>query len=161
VRDEGIADEAELVGARLLGVHGGNEGAAFSGEHGLRVLGVAELAPSMRVTAGLDDAARGVDVVEAVLGVGGERASEGLQLADDVLAGLVGLVLEDGAREVPVQLDVAVVRGGQPGDEDLEAPVPSVAIHADASSCFPVQSVEGREQVRRTLDEGDERAPSP
>ena len=66
----------------------------------------------MRIAPGLKHAAGGVDGIEAVFCVGGEGAAEGLQLPDELRAGLVGLVLKDGAAEVSVQLDVAVVRCG-------------------------------------------------
>ncbi len=52
------------------------------------------------------------DGVEAVFGVGGERAAERLELRDDGVGGLVGLVLEDRDLAVPAELEVAVVRSG-------------------------------------------------
>lgn len=48
---ECITAEGELLCFLLFAVHGAEERAAFGSEHGLGVLGVAELAASVRVAA--------------------------------------------------------------------------------------------------------------
>ena len=64
----------------------------------------------MSIASGLDDSAAGIDRVEAVLGVRGERPAERLKLGDNGLCRLVGLVLEHRDLAVAIQLDVSVVR---------------------------------------------------
>lgn len=112
MREERVADEATLLGLLLLAVDRADERPTFGGEDGLRLLGVAELAAAVRVAAALDHGAGCVDRVEAVLGVGRQRPSERLELRDDLIAPLVGCILEHRALDVAVQLDVAVVRRG-------------------------------------------------
>ena len=88
------------------------------GEHGLRRLGVAELAAAVRVAAGLDHATGRVDGVEAVLGVGGERARETARASRRRRRSLlVGSYWNTAQLVVAIELDVAVVRGGQAGDD--------------------------------------------
>ena len=55
-----------------------------------------------------------------MLGVGGESAAKRPELCGDDIASLVGLVLKDGEFLVAIQLDLAVVRGGKLGNDDLE-----------------------------------------
>jgi 3-keto-L-gulonate-6-phosphate decarboxylase len=58
-----------------------------------------------------------------VLGVGGEGAAERPELGGDEVAILGGLVLEDGQLLVSIELEVAVVGGGELGNEPA-APTP-------------------------------------
>ena len=53
---EQVAGEAELLRRLFLAVDRADEGATFSGEYGLRVLGVAKLPAAVGVASGLDDA---------------------------------------------------------------------------------------------------------
>ncbi len=123
----------------------------------MRGLGVAELAPAVRVAARLDDVTGGVDGVEAMLGVGGEGAAKRPQLGGNGVAGLVRLVLEHRDLAVSVQLEVAVVRGRQLRNEDLEAG--AVGGHpAAGEQRAPVMTVDGGEQICGAFDEADERA---
>src|SRR5690606_23857175 len=117
VSEESVAGEASLLTLLLFTVDGADERASLGSEDGLGLLGVAELPAAVGVTAGLDDVARSVDGVEAMLGVGGELAAERAELGDDIVAGLVGGVLEDSACAIAIELDVAVVRGRQLRDE--------------------------------------------
>jgi len=87
------ADEPARLGVLLRDAHRGDEGATLGGEVGGRRLGGAELEPAVRAAARFADAACRVDGVEAMLGVGGERAAERLQLGDDRVGLFVGLVL--------------------------------------------------------------------
>ena len=155
---ERVAGEAELLRLLFLAVDRADERAALGGEHGLRVLGVAELAAAVGVAAGLEHATRGVDGVEAMLGVGGERAAERLELRDDDVAALVGLVLEDRERR---GFDRA--RRSRCARRGARARGPSGRCRrwpsrGCASSCFQCRPSMRREQVGRALDERDERA---
>ena len=64
--DEGVTSQAELVSASLSDVHGRKETVPLGGQRGLRRLSVVELPDPVRVAAGLQDAAGGVDDVEPV-----------------------------------------------------------------------------------------------
>lgn len=94
-------------------VHRRDERSPFGGEDRLSVLGISKLAAAVRVAASLDDLARRVDGVETVFGVRRERAAEGLQLRDDIVAALVGSVLKHAAFGVAIELDVPVVQAGE------------------------------------------------
>ena len=76
-----VAGETERLRLLFLAVDRADEGAALGGEDGLRVLGVAELSATVGIAPGLDDAPRGVDGVEAMLGVGGEGSANGWSFA--------------------------------------------------------------------------------
>lgn len=89
----------------------------------------------MCVAASLDRVARGVNRVESVLGVGGERAVEGTQVLDNAFARLVRRVLEDRELVVPVELDVPLWAAGSFGFRTL-SPGPSVAIQEPVRSCL-------------------------
>src|SRR6478609_3043886 len=92
-----------------------------------------------------------------MLSVGSESAAKRTKLRGDDIAALVGLVLKDGELVVAIELEVAVVRGGQLGNDDLEPG--TVGGHPGAcEQLLPVQPINAREQVRSALDEGDERA---
>lgn len=157
VGEERVAGETSPLGLLFGGVDRADEGAALGGENGLCLLGVAELAAAVRVTAGLDDVPRGVDRFESVLGVGGELAAERAQLRDDIVAALVGGILEDGALAVPIELDVAVVRRREIRNEDLQPG--AVGRHPrSGQELLPVEAVDRREHVGSALDEADERA---
>src|SRR6185312_13629015 len=90
-----VAMQAEMSRRLLLAVHGADERAAFGREHRLSRFGVAELASPVRVAASLVNLARREDAVEAVFGVGRERAPEWAKLGGDDVAVLRGFVLED------------------------------------------------------------------
>ena len=80
-----------------------------------------------------------------------------LELGDDGVAALVGLVLEDRDLGVSIELDVAVVRGGEAGHQDLQPG--AVSGHPGAGEqLLPVQAVDAREQVGGALDERDQGA---
>jgi hypothetical protein len=80
-----------LVVARgFLAVDGAEERAALDGEQWLSPSSVTELAACARVAAGLDHAAIEVQVVEAVLGVGHQRALERAQLGERLSPALSG-----------------------------------------------------------------------
>jgi hypothetical protein len=97
----------------------------------------------MRVAAGLHHATRSEDVVEAVLGVGRERALERAKFRGNDIAALGGLVLKDRELFVSVELDVSVVRCWKFGDDDLEPG--AVGGHPGAGEqLFPVQAVNAR-----------------
>ena len=92
-----------------------------------------------------------------MLSAGGEGAPKRTELRGDDIAALVGLVLKDGELVVSIELEVAVMRGRQLGDDDLEP----CTIGGHPGACeqlLPVQPINTREQVRSALDEGDERA---
>src|SRR4051794_38016434 len=92
-----------------------------------------------------------------MLSVGGEGAPKRTELRGDDIAALVGLVLKDGELVVAIELEVAVVRGGELGDDDLE----SRTVGGHPGTCeqlLPVQPINTREQVCSALDEGDKRA---
>jgi hypothetical protein len=81
----------------------------------------------------------------------------GTQLVDDTLARLVCRVLEDGELAVPIQLDIAVVRGRQLRDQDFD--FGAICGHPGAGEeLLPVVSVDRCEEIRGTLDEDDKRA---
>jgi hypothetical protein len=86
VREECVADQAELLCFFFGDVHRRDERSAFLGEHGLRGFGIAKLATTVRVAARFDHATRGEYAIEAMLGIGGERAREGAELGDDIVA---------------------------------------------------------------------------
>jgi len=118
---KGISDKAERLRLLFFAVDRAEEVASLDREGGLRVLCVAKLAAAVSVASGLQHVARGVDRVEAMLGVGGEGSAERLELCDDGIAALVGLVLEDRDLMVSIELDIAVVRSGELGHQDLQA----------------------------------------
>jgi len=139
-----VAAQIKLPRLLLLAVDCTDEGAAFTRQHGLCRFGVAELAAAVRVATGIEHATRGEDVVEAVLGIGRERALEGAKLRGDDVAALRWLVLKDRELVVSVKLDVAVVRSGKLGNDYLEAS--AVGGHQRASEqLLPVQPVDSRE----------------
>ena len=74
-------------------------------------------------------------------GGGGEGPAEWLELRDDGVTALVGLVLEDRDVAVSIELDVAVVRDGELGHEDLQSG--PVGGHPGAGEkLLPVQPVD-------------------
>ena len=77
---ERVPGKAEFLSLLLFTVDRAEEGAALDREHGLRGLSVAKLAAAVSVAAGFDHVARSEDAVESVLGIGGERAAERLEL---------------------------------------------------------------------------------
>jgi hypothetical protein len=103
--------QAEPLRSVLFAVDGADKGASFGSEDRLGAFGVAEFAPSVSVTARFDDAARGVDGIEAMFGVRGERTAERPKLHSNDVSGLVSLVLEDRNLAVSVELDVAARAG--------------------------------------------------
>lgn len=92
-----------------------------------------------------------------MLSVCGERTPKRTELRGHDIAALVGLVLKDGELVVAIELEVAVVRRRELGDDDLEP----CTVRGHPGACeqlLPVQPINTREQVRGALDEGDERA---
>ena len=103
VSDEGVSDEAQLLGASFFDIHGSDKGTSFRCQNRLGFLSVFKLSSAVRIASSFEDVPLRIGRIEAMLRVCGEGAVKSLQFADELLACLVRLVLEDGAFSVSVQ----------------------------------------------------------